>query len=57
MPETIDSDTSSISEQAAKWAICLSDDQISNEQRADFEAWLAQDPRYQEAFEQIDRLW
>ncbi|UJO99916.1 MAG: FecR family protein [Nitrosomonas sp.] len=57
MPETTDPDISSLSEQAAQWAICLSDNQISNEQRANFEAWLAQDPRHRIAFEQVDHLW
>jgi len=57
MPESTDSDTISLSEQAAEWAVCLSGDQISNKQRADFETWLALDPRHREAYEQIDHLW
>ena len=57
MPKTADSDISLLSEQAAKWAIYLSDNQVSNEQRADFEAWLAQDPRHPIAFEQVSNLW
>lgn len=57
MSETADSDISSVSEQAAQWAVCLSENQVSAEQRADFEAWLAQDPRHPIAFEQINQLW
>lgn len=57
MPEVTDHNTVSLSEQAAEWVVRLSDSQISTEQQADFEAWLAQDVRHREAYEQINRLW
>jgi len=52
-----DHNTVSLSEQAAEWVVRLSDSPISTEQQADFEAWLAQDTRHREAYEQISRLW
>lgn len=48
---------SPISEQAAEWVVCLSDDQVSDEQRAAFASWLAEDPRHREAYEEVSRLW
>lgn len=50
-------DASPISEQAAEWVVCLSADQISDEQRAAFASWLAQDPKHRDAYEEINRLW
>lgn len=57
MPEVTDHNPVSLSEQAAEWVVRLSDSPISTEQQADFEAWLAQDARHREAYEQINRLW
>lgn len=57
MPEIADCNTVSLSEQAAAWVVRMSDDQISAEERADFEVWLAQDSRHREAYEQISCLW
>lgn len=57
MSEVTDHNTVSLSEQAAEWVVRLSDSQISTAQQADFEAWLAQDIRHREAYEQISRLW
>lgn len=57
MSEVTDHHTVSLSEQAAEWVVRLSDSQISTAQQADFEAWLAQDIRHREAYEQISRLW
>ncbi len=50
-------DASLISEQAAEWVVCLSDDQISDKQRAAFASWLAQDPKHRDAYEEVNRLW
>lgn len=50
-------DPSPISEQAAEWVVCLSADQISDEQRAAFASWLAQDPKHRDAYEEVNRLW
>lgn len=49
--------TGTVSKQAAEWAVYLSDEKISPEQRAAFEAWLAQDPKHQEAYRQVEALW
>lgn len=57
MPEVVEHHIASLSEQAAEWVVRLSDSQISAEQQADFETWLAQDVRHREAYEQINRLW
>ncbi len=63
MPEATDADISprnelnELSEQAAEWVVCLSGDQVSQKQRADFEAWLTQDPRHRETYKQVDTLW
>ncbi|SFK22817.1 FecR family protein [Nitrosomonas aestuarii] len=63
MPEATDpnilpsSEFSELSEQAAEWAVCLSGSHVTPKQRADFETWLAQDPRHRETYEQVDALW
>ncbi|MBX3631155.1 MAG: FecR family protein [Nitrosomonas sp.] len=55
--QTVDTNTPSLSEQAAEWAVCMSDEHVSPQQRTDFEAWLAQDSRHQEAYAQVETLW
>lgn len=55
--QTCEINTSSLSEQAAEWAVCMSGEHVSSQQRADFEAWLAQDSRHQEAYAQVEAIW
>lgn len=57
MPEVVDHPIASLSEQAAEWVARRSDNRIRVEEQVDFEAWLAQDARHREAYEQISRLW
>ncbi len=44
-------------EQAARWVVRLSADEVSAEQRKEFESWLAEDLRHQKVFEQAKNLW
>ena len=55
--QAADTNTPSLSEQAAEWAVCMSGEHVSPQQQADFEAWLAQDSRHQEAYTQVETLW
>lgn len=57
MTETTSPNMLSLSEQAAEWVVCMSDEQITPAQRAAFEAWLTKDPRHREAYEEIEMLW
>jgi transmembrane sensor len=50
-------EVSHLSEQAAQWVVCLSAKKVSDEQRAAFESWLAQDLRHREVYAQVERLW
>lgn len=57
MAETARTQTHSLSEQAAEWAVCMSGEDVSVQQQADFEAWLAQDKRHREAYAEVEALW
>jgi hypothetical protein len=46
-----------ILEQATQWLALLDSNQVTDQQRADFFAWLAADPLHAIAFEELSELW
>ncbi|HRB21802.1 MAG TPA: FecR/PupR family sigma factor regulator [Nitrosomonas sp.] len=56
MAETARTQRHSLSEQAAEWAVCMSGEDVSVKQQADFEAWLAQDKRHRKPMPRLRRM-
>src|SRR5688572_1592680 len=52
-----DRDHIRIVEEAASWFAKLNDGKPSHRHRDAFAAWLRADPRHQQAYEDIQRLW
>lgn len=46
-----------ISKQAQNWAMILTEEDIDGDQLRAFQAWRAEDPRHEEAFQRADRVW
>ncbi len=46
-----------VEEEAAAWVWRLDDDGVSPQLRAEFEQWLARDPRHRRAFEELGGIW
>jgi len=44
-------------EQAGRWCTRLADGGLPPDERAQFDAWLAEDPENETAFEQVARVW
>jgi len=46
-----------IEEEAAAWVWRLDDEEVSPQQRREFEQWLRRDPRHRRAFEELGGVW